>query len=338
MSISSKREVRECAKRVLQPFLDDGHIEIEELKELTKESSDAITVLPVLATEVEKGVLQALKKALQQHTTAESTVLSAIEVQIADLVTASREESGTAASSPNMSAPSSVAASSAAGAPESKPSSSFTLSAFKARMAERRQALKAERDAVERTTSPPSSDATTTATVVATIVTGPPPSLDPTHAIPVGAEQTSESRAASATPSPSLGPSSSGTAAAVVPPLSMGPADDSARDRHDAPPLKQRREEVLVLTAAPLPVEDLYANIIPAMPERAGTRGRGRGFGLRGSVPYHSSPSSGLYNRHPEANRYRQHSNRGGYAGPYSNSAPQYPPFSGDRGRAGRPY
>lgn len=323
MSLSNKREVREHVKTLLQSYADEGHIDMEEMKTLTKDVADAVTNLPAAATVLTRATLAALKTLLESHSETSADVLQSLteklKAETVDGGVATSAEAGGSAGGPTASSLADTAAAPAEASPAVAPAS-LSFSAFKARMAKKRDELKAERETVTEVAAAPAP-----ATVgSAPLAPSAPLSEAPGTASAI-AEKT-EGRTATAETDPTESRNLSARGSTVATPLlrpSATAEPESVPSMHDeaaaavretavpSPPVQQQRE-TFVLTAAPDPDEevDLYADLSTYRGRGLGRgrgRGRGRGWGRGGPFP-HYPPAPNHYGP-PPPNAYR-----GGYA------------------------
>lgn len=336
-TLSTKREIREQAKAVLQSYEEDGTIDQEELKALIKVASDTASTTPIAARAVEQAAVKALLDYLQQHNASADLVakiearLSALSTTANDANTTTTTASSTAEGGATAAASNSATAMSSSaggGGGDRTPASSTTTAsgaarlsfgAFKERMAKKREELKTARSGeAEKETSPvPTGGAATpqaspgdggsALAAPSDTATNPRPD-DGTEAQDSVYPSTTQSPALAATlAAPHTVPSLDGdeghpSSLPHHPPpttteggenATTAPGDDDETRSHShrpqsvqAPVEKKPRTEAapkgpaVVLTAAPLLEDDLYAGL--PLGHRGRGRGRGRGGGYRG--------------------------------------------------------
>ncbi|TPP49483.1 hypothetical protein CGC20_18800 [Leishmania donovani] len=260
MSLSNKREVREHVKLVLQPYEENSHIDVEDMKVLTREASDAVATLPATPATVATAALTALQSLLSSRADVKPEVLEAVARALeASSVTA--EQATASAASSHESGTATQGMASGSGTSSTAPNATtLSFSAFKARMAKKRDELKAERDTVAEVTS-------TATTHVESTTAAPPADSSPKvkkEEVPtttVGTDPTESrnlSNQPSAAPTPSLRPSTA-PAPSSIPDLAEEAALSRERDdvSSEQPPAKVEKKETFLFSALPDPDEDL---------------------------------------------------------------------------------
>lgn len=259
-TLTSKREVRDHVKATLQPLVDDGTIESEELRSVVKSAGDSVPSLPAEARGVERAAYTDLMSLLVAAS-ADAAVMSRVQ-QCMDAVVAEA-----------AAADSSAAAAPADGGEADGGKKALTFSAFRARMAKKKEEMQS--------TAASEVDAMTAASSVATA----PPTANPSVNPSVAPSETVGGTSANASlgVSPAMQPATGATGTAAPPSLSLGKQADTAsegsRQGGAKPAPEAPKPMAVVLTAAPLTDDDLYAEFTQ----------RGRGRGKSGSSSHNSS-------------------------------------------------
>lgn len=280
LTVATKRDVREQVRIALQPLLDDASIETEDLQDVTKTTTAAMSV-PTTVSAVHRHALTDLVALLQEHQ-ANSALITTVQGMMA--VDAAAEEA------PQQETPPATSHT------EKQPALSFD--AFKARMARRREEMQAS--------SKPS-------VIPTAVMEGGVPLESATAGAP-SAALTETSAHDSLGASPALGPSTAPDLQEETLNTAQPAEGTSIHEEGSVTERKKARTEaeVVVLTATPLD-DDLYADLI-FRPERRGRGRGGRGYGGRGrgGPPQYTPPYYGSVHHYGAAPQYR-----GGYYPPY---------------------